>query len=431
MGWRGINRRVRVAISLAALAGIGLVPRVAAAATSTDVPLFPSGTVVYTWTASPALGCAAEGLCGLHGAVTVDVQSADLEVARGKPSQLDLETTATARTQGPAPDSSCVDMLDPAGFGIALPTTPSRSPLVLGMGPGPSAGRCAGPLMSDLPRMPIPARHHGRSVDLRTVRSETAGPFQVRLDSTLTLAPDPSRSGSVASSSSGSLVGGRGGGGGSRRLEEDVEIVDRLVPSSGALRANFAAVAAPFCLGLGDCGSTGTVDVRIDSPSRPLTLDASWFVRHRLGRAAALRAIRADAGTLAGQVSLPVTVTETVTTPGQPTCTDTRRAALVLSLEWPLATRFNLLDNSGDAIRTYCPGPLEDLLRGQLPGQAGGGMLATAPVRPGALLTPGVTLALARAPRFSDGAVHGRWMGGITLALTRQALRVHTTRVRG
>lgn len=435
MGWRGQHRLAHALVAVAAVMAAGLLPGVTRAATSTwvDVPLAPSGAVVYTWTTSPALGCAADGLCGLHGAVTVDIQSAYLEIGRGQPTLLDVETTATARTQGPAPGSSCVDMLDPSGLGVALPTTGVRPPLVPTLlGRVASAGRCAGPLMSDLARMWIPARRRGRSVDLRAVRSETAGPFRVTLDSTLTLAPDVSLSGGGGSGSSdtGSFFGG--GGGGSRRLEEDVAVVDRVAPSSNTLQANFAAGAGPFCLGLGDCGSTGTVAVRIDSPSRALTLDASWFVRHRLGRAAALRDIRAGADLLLGELSLPVTVTETVTTPGQPTCTDNRRASLVLSLEMPSAARFNLLDNSGEAVRTYCPGPLEDdLLPGQLPGEPSDGMLATAPVRGAALLTPGVTLALARATAFSDGAFHGRWTGEATLALTRQALRVRTIRVRG
>jgi hypothetical protein len=385
-----------------------------------DTTLVPSGSIAYTWTATAALGCRAAGLCGSSGTVTIDIVSADFQT--GPQGGLNLQTTGTARTDGPAPGTSCIDPLNPNGFGVNLPLARSSTPLVILGQSGPSAGRCAGPLPGDLARLSIPVRRHGRSFDLRRVSSTAAGPFAVTLDSSLVLRPAAGPAGGSASSSGG--AGGGSGGPGFRQRLEHLTLIDAVRPTGGALQVGFSAAAFPFCLGLGACGSSGTISLTVSAPAAPLRVEASESVRRALTRAAALRAFEAGQEVAIGQLPLPGTVSETVSTPGQPTCTDSRPVTLLLGLGDPGPATFSLSDPVSSTVRTYCPGPLDSDV---LPGQGGLNTIATGTVSRRALLSPQATLSFTRATGFANPAYSGRWSGQLGLTLVRRSLRVSVT----
>lgn len=410
----------------------------AAASAGSDETLTPSGSLTYRWQASPALGCEAEGLCGVHGAVTVDVQSADYQQAAPfQPRQLLLQLVATARTQGVGPGSSCVDVLDVPELSLSVPqaTGLGRTPFAAG---GLSAGRCAGPLMRDLTRLTVPVRRRGGrrrggrrrggarpSFDLRATRTESAGPYVVTLRSTLALRPADNGNGSSSSSSS----GGPPPGARHAQLEEQVVLGYRPGAASGTVQASFRAAPEPFCDTLGACGSTGTISLSIGGAAhRPISIEATRLTSHRVSRARALADLRAGRLQLASQGELPVTVSETVKGGQAPTCTDTRHESLPLDLSapGPGAPGVQLDDLQGEALRTYCPGPLNaDLLPA-----AASAAIAQGPLDPSLLARPQITVALARSTPFAGPAYAGRWSGNLMLPLARTTLRASTVKVR-
>jgi hypothetical protein len=412
-------------------------PGAAAATTKTattygsDEQLTATGSLFYTWQASPALGCAADGLCGVQGATIVDVSGADFSAQPHFPAQLSLQTTATSRTQGPSPVDGCTDVVaDFPQISFTLPGPRARGP----QPPGPFSsggglsGRCPGPLESDLARLTIPVRRHGvhrPSFDLQTVRTADAGPYLVTLRSTLVLVPS-----STGSSLSTSVSGGpTGPARAHRQLVEQIDLRYRLAAFTGALQARFTAAAPPLCNALGACGTSGTVSLSLTPGGRELSLQGSRFVRHRRSRAAVLADLRSGRLSVYGQGTVPVTVSETIRgTDGSVDCTDTRTGSLLLQLSGPNPRGLQLIDAQGAILRTYCPGPANaDLLPGFGPFSGSGpGTVASGSLSAATLARPQTSVSLSRASRFSGPAFSGSWSGSLTLPLSLVSLRADT-----
>jgi hypothetical protein len=426
----GSIRRAPATVVACLLIGITATP-LAAAKTVTGQSLNATGSLVYSWQASPALGCAAAHLCGVRGAAILSAAGADyLPSLPGQPAQLQFnQVSATARTLGPGPDAVCIDAL-PVNFvtiDVRAKAGAQRARLIGSGGNLPSAGRCSGPLQEDIARLAIPlTRTAGDrpSFDLRGGESENAGPFVVTLTSTLALTPGPA-GGGVSES-----TGGRGSTpvSSSHRRREFQELVSaryQLAPEAGALTAAFRAVPAPACTVLGSCGTTGTVSLTPLAATHDVTLQLTRTVPRRPSRAAILRDLRAGRlSTGFVETNLPIAVSETLA--GAVTCQSSRSETMPLLFGAPRggvslqAQSLGLFAGSGDILRSYCPGPEDSDLIGQTENLASGGIVSG---RPGA---PTLQLRLTRGRAFSGGEYSGRWGGALSLGLTRRALKVST-----
>jgi hypothetical protein len=386
-----------------------------------DEQLVPSGSLAYTWHATPQLGCARENLCGVYGAVTVDVQSADFVTQRHFPSPLQLSVAATARTQGPGPGTSCVDLLDVdeldlnlIGPSITAQDIPEDSL---------SSGHCPGPLTTDLGRLSVPVRrigHHRPSFDLSGSRTISAGPYEISLRSTLRLDPGHNGLGSSTSVSGGKPVPSPRG----RQFVEQVALRYRLASSAGNESASFQATAGQLCETVGDCGSSGSLSVSTVTARRRITLLATRLVRRPVGRARALSDLRA--GRLSGEVQVPAraVVSEAIAGGQAAACSDTRSSPLSLEFaDFGRQGEVDLLDIQGDALRTHCPGPLDaDVI-------PDGVTVAHVMVGAGQLGAGRITLTSALAS-YSSLAYGSRWGGSLALTFVRVGLRAGTLKGR-
>ena len=149
-------------IALGAMAGAamlaGLVPGTAAAARGRQLSgtATATGSISVTWHGDPARGCAAAGLCGYRGSVTLRPDPAgevELDLAKGRLRfgfvSLNASTPAVVRVTREAVDGGgpggCVDLADAPEADLALlPSSDGRAQVSLEAF-GLSAGRCAGP----------------------------------------------------------------------------------------------------------------------------------------------------------------------------------------------------------------------------------------------------------------------------------------------
>jgi hypothetical protein len=380
--------------------------------------LAATGSIAYTWQAMAQLGCAKEGLCGVHGAVTFTVQDASYSTGTGFP-PINIDVTATARTQGPTPGTSCVDELALSSLELGLGSRTFLSHDVYG---APSSGRCPGPLVSDLVRLPFPVGKHGRrhpSFDLRGIRTGSAGPYAIALHSTMTLHPGGLGGFSISSF-------GSGGGRLSRRgLVEEAVVRYRLARSTGGLVANFRAPAGPLCYSLGDCGASGSVSVSGLTSRTSLVVRGERVVRRRVGRAQVLSDLRAGRLFAGGQLSARVHVGESISGGGTASCSDTRSSPLFLQLAGGTrGSELDLFDDFGDVLRTYCPGPLSSDL---LPAQVEVGQARFGTRELGARV---INAELSLPPRLTSSVFSGGWDGKLGVSLVRVGLRAGTIRTR-
>jgi hypothetical protein len=394
----------------------GALALLAPALARADEQLVPTGSLAYTWQAQPQLGCAKENLCGVHGAVIVDIQYASFVrgAPAGFPGPLQLAVSVTARSVGPGSGTSCADILDVPEIDLNV-----KGPLFVGR-EGPfnaiSSGRCAGPTSADLNRLPFRVRRTGGrspSFNLSGTGTSTAGPYTIRLDSTLKLRPGDN---GVESSSSG------GGGSGPiepKTLAEEVLLRYRLVRSAGTEVASFMATSDPLCVTLGVCGASGSMTVSGVTARDALTVVALRAVNHRVGKARVLADLRAGKLTGFGFASARTGVAESIDGGPAGHCSDTRSAPVDLALYGDRrSTEVDLYDNYGDALRTYCPGPLdEDLM-------SGSGPLLQARIAASRLGARRITITASPSGRFADSAYSAQWSGSLTLTLARVGLRV-------
>jgi hypothetical protein len=411
--WRRTRSPWRKGVLPAFLCGLAML-FLASAASATPEALSSSGSLTYTWQASPALGCAQANLCGVHGAVSV-TSLGGAYVYRAH--QLMLEpNNVTARTEGPGQTTSCADIVQ---MEILNLQTSRRSAHYAGDSAVPSAGRCAGPLQGDIERLAIPLRRTAGahpSFLLHGDVSTSAGPFVLRLSATMTLRPGGGAG----------LLGGFGEGGAppSPLRAEQAVLSYAVAPSADPLIAHFQTAPSPFCESLGSCGTSGTIAVSLLRAQRPLKLILFRPVAHHVGRAQALRDLRAGRLTGGGSVYVPVTVTEAIDgAGGAPSCRSQRTEIMQLYAVAEHKRRERLLlfgDTSfaslgnGGVLRTYCPGPddadmlneIELIAQGSLPQTELGSQT----------LTP----SLAHTGGFRTAQYAGGWSGalGFPLELT-------------
>jgi hypothetical protein len=397
-----------------------------------------SGAITFTWMAEPTQACAAEGLCGVSGAIEAIPNISYGEAGSGlSPRTIPIEvsdTNAVVRVSEPGGPSgtpvSCVDV-SPADFSFRIIHAGGRTLARLSASDSsqlPGAGRCAGPIGRDFGGLELPARRFGRySYDLTGRASVTAGPFLLTALSTLRANITTSRNGG-----SGSTVIG-GGGGSPRRIRfhhafaESATAVYRLSSTSGALATTFAGLGSPLCDPLAACGSSGTIKQTL-AGSGTISFSASRIVAHRVGRAAALADLAAGRlGTL-GLVSrarLGLATTERLTRADGSACQDAVTAPLALAtssvspgdrsvVQLTTDTSFGLVGGRGfsDPLRTRCPGPSLADVGGRLFGP----FASTPATRIGG---PTVTLAFARDRAFTGSAYAGRVTGAVVLSLVR------------
>jgi hypothetical protein len=402
---------------LAGLAVAAAGPPAAGAAVRSTTTV--DGAVKITWAGDPDRGCAAAGVCDVGGVVIARPTGESSEVSVGGAADerfiddlFDDRGPAVVRVlRGPpdAPAGACTDVVLAQLGARAEPRAGGRAEVTLVPFGAPRsvavAGRCAGPLASDLAgAMPSATVERRRlldgvtRIDLSGSRPFAAGPFSGELESTIVLTR---RSDRVPDDSEISReVGGERP---RRRRIASFELTYSIARRAGTLVTEFAGVPEPFCLALDACGLTGTHELRLGAQRRSGTLALYGFgparaVRGRSFRAA-LAAVRA--GRLHVDASVrwsggPATGTGTATRGGPAVCSDTvevdlpeargavRRGGVVLRL-----ARGEGFDAEADPLRTRCPGPgAPDLAggavaRGLIPARRLGARRLALALRPG------------------------------------------------
>lgn len=421
-----MSKRLALFLATAALAAFPL-----AAPAAADEGLQASGSITYTWQAQPSLGCAADGLCGVQGAMVVEAQgpTAANSLGRGSVDLGFLGAQATVRVAGP--DGDCVD--SPGGaFAGDLIATKVHGRLLGHLEPAPSSGRCAGPRQQDLAGLALPVRRVGGkrpAYDLRTIRSFVAGPFAGRLVSTLVLRPTAG-GGSTSSSSSGSFPAPAI----HNVLIEQVTLRYRVATLPGTLETSFSGEPDPFCAALASCGANGTVGLSLGPFQRTMSVTAVRVVRRRVGEHEALADLRRGRLVvgygLVGPPSVLTSTSETIQQGDGSRCqavTTSRNAQLFVGpanpVERPGPALHVTLDDQNQAglLRTFCPGPLDTDVFGQQQIVVAEGSLGSAQ-----LLERHSVLSLTSQGSFAGPGYVGTRGGDLPLALTLEHVKAGT-----
>jgi hypothetical protein len=423
-----MSKRLASTLVVTALAACAL-----AAPAAADESLAASGSITYTWQASPALGCAAVGLCGVQGALTMQSQRNTEATSLGR-GALDLGVfgaPATVRVSGPNGD--CVDTPG-APFAGDLFASKVHGRLLAHLQPPPSSGRCAGPREQDLADLTLPVRRSGGkhpSYDLRTSRSFVAGPFTGRLVSTVVLRPAPAN-GSSSSSSSGSYPGKPS----PTVLIEQVTLRYRVSTLPGTLAMTFSGESDPFCSALASCGANGTLALSIGRWRRTIVVTAGRKVPRRVS------ARQAEADLLRGRLTVEfggfppfaspfvaTSTTETIQQADDTRCqaeTASRQAQLFGGPPNPAARSVHTLEltlndpNDTGLLRTFCPGPNDTDVFGQR------SLVAVGSLAPGQLLNRHNVLSLSSPGSFAGPGYVGTRSGSLPLALTLERVKAGT-----
>ncbi len=359
----------------------------AAARPSSSQAVFVQGTLTYVWHGDPSRGCAAKGLCGVHGSLSVDFDGYGSLSTRGRQGSAELDgASATVRVRRDDPGAQpgeCVDIVPTDTFEIGIGRAgghAGRYSATLG-GVPVSSGRCAGPVAGELAKARLPARRlgtHELGFDLHGETPFAAGPFSGALISTVVLRPDTtdqfqsSTSGSSASSTS-SGGGGNAGGGKAPpppRLVEHADIRYRISGATGPLVFGFAGAPDPLCEPFDDCGAAGSLALSLSGYRDTLEVSGSRIVSRRIGRRRALADLRAGRLALGSDqpalYSMPrAVVSETLTRTGG-ACADAARQPVTLAIggfmfDGPAGVLRAVLGTpayqSSEPLRTHCPGP--------------------------------------------------------------------------
>ena len=422
---------MRVLAAATALLVLGALAPVVAQA---DESLQASGSITYTWQASPALGCAAEGLCGVEGALILQPQgnTSAQSLGRGGVDLGIFGSSATVRVSGP--DGDCVDTPG-APFGGDLFASMTHGRLLAHLEPPPSSGRCAGPREQDLAGLTLPVRRFGGkhpSYDLRTSRSFVAGPFTGQLVSTLVLRPTSRGESSSSSSSSGP------GTPVPTVLTEQVVLRYRVSSLPGTLATTFSGEPDPFCSALASCGANGTLGLSIGGLRRTIVVIAGRQVPRRISARQAEADLRRGrlivgfGGFLApfAPPFVATSTTETIQQADGSRCqaqTAGRQAELFVGPANPAArapghTLDLTLNDPNDTglLRTFCPGPDDSDVFGQR------SIVAAGSLGPGQLLDRHSVLSLTASGSFAGPGYVGTKSGSLPLALTLEHVKAGT-----
>lgn len=393
------------------------------------------GTLTFAWHGDPQRGCAAQGLCGVRGAVTVHLDGfGQLRQGRIR-GEIDLVgASATARVVREDPASAtgeCIDTVSVQDLQVRLRRRGAGAYSALLNGSPISSGRCAGPV-NELSRLPLPVRRlHTRRLgfDLRGRAPFTAGPFSGVLISTVVVRPDTRDSGqqyTATGSTPGPAVSVP------RVLVERATVRLRLTGPGGSLQSSFSGSPPPPCVPVDSCGASGTLSLGVSGFSRTLVISGYQNVRKRVGSRKALADLRTGRLDVSGTAfAAPVrgTLAEVLARPGGG-CRSARSEQLRLVIDQlltgdstdSLAVALGS-DQASDPLRTHCPGPSEvdivsnnqDLAPQQLLDPA------TIPLR--ALGQRQLTITLRAPGRFSSTGYTGASAGGLRLTLTPLSAR--------
>jgi hypothetical protein len=404
-----------------------LFPDGATVLSQTDIGLQVSGEVTVSFHGDPAAGCAAYGVCGYSGTVTVLPRSGDLLVVKVRRGHRIGYSAALALAPGPsgyltatrversAPGQqggACADAQSglPGSFSQASVHGRSLSVAVLGRGGSLLLTRCAGPADADLagagPQATVPLRTVmlGRmTLDLSGNRTFLAHGFAGTITSTLVLRlGTPVRSGSSGARFPPGIKAQR-----VRTVTERLSVIR----AAGGVTAAVQGTADPVvCRLLDTCGLRGTLSqapVSRGATAEVLAMGPASLPYGDFLAALGLNPSGSPKGIAVSlAVSLPGDVSAVLSQSGG-SCTDTAptgELALVLS---GVEHRFAGQAVSGGSWRTRCPGPIFDsgptLLSGSLPRSAVGRRQFTIDMRgTGSLEDDGYTI-----------AVHGQLMLGL------------------
>jgi hypothetical protein len=430
-----------------------------AAGTSPPLPLIQpeliTGTLTYTWHGDPARNCGAQGLCGSHGALIVEFDGYGQLFLASHGATANLQSaSATVRVRRDDPNvqpGECVDAQIVLDFGIRL--NRDRAGRYMGsfaQAPG-SSGRCAGPLVTDLARLHLPAIRFGKrglGFDLRGRTPFVAGPFSGELVSTVLLRPDLSQSpGSSTGSSSGTSFGAPPAP--PRPVTIFIEYARlryRIRGATGTLETAFTGDPEPLCQPLDSCGVAGALRVAVNGYAGQFQLSFSRQVARRAGRRRALADLRAgrltDEGI--GLVAAPVAVvSEAETRAGAPGCQDATAVRLPLQIggspfgaaTGPLQVGFGSVTDQTDPLRTHCAGPSTGDVAGLRvpfgPGFGGPSVsIATGSIPTRLLGSRSAVVAVANPGGFSEGGYSGTRSGSLQFTLTLTSIATGTRAIR-
>lgn len=445
---RGFGRAVGAVAFVASLglAGAGANAAQARVTKVRNEALTATGSLTYTWSGDPARGCAAAGVCGIHGELILRPQpSGAIVTPVGSPITVFLGQSGAVRVvreEVGVTVGQCVDV--PGNSFELLTVNPSaRRATTASILSPPSSGRCAGPTSADLAGVPIAVRRTGGgSFDLTGTRPFAAGPFSGTLVSTMRLlrASRPPPGEGFSSSSSGP---GRPGHPAQAPLRELIQLQYRVSPGPGAIQTQFSGAGDPSCQIVDSCGTSGSLAFSLGA-SRGITVIGSRLVARRLTRGQVLADARRGKvalnvlGLVTGQVS------ETLSWPGGSSCHDavtTPSSAGVPTLLLNAGTPFRpptagrtipvtVSANgspSAEVFRTHCPGPDDADLFGVAPnGQPQ--IYARGSITTAQLLGRRSVLTLSDSGSFSGLGYAGRRAGSISLDLTLTKITAQTTR---
>ena len=432
-------RGARGVATCAAAIGAALccaVPSPAAAKPATFKSLTLTGSVTFTWTGDRARGCAANGLCGVNGELTLSVPSGSPESFSGSGlSYMQPDVTGVVRVRRASRGSvtECVEPIDqfPPPLTISL-SRDDRSTLIQSTW---SSGRCAGPLAGRIPSLRLPVRRSGGrhpSFDLSGDEAISAGPYAATVISTLRLSTSPpSTLGGYSSSSSGGFSGRFFPPPPVRRVRvEYVRLRYRLAVPPSALDVSFRGASDPSCEMLDSCGAAGALTLSLAPMHADVTLTASRVVNRHISANQALSDFRRGrlAFFIGAGEAMSGNLAETLHWGPNAACSDSRRASgLVLfvgAFPYPFFKRptvpVALQDEGGsasDVFRTYCPGPSSaDIFGAQPFGPAP--TLAQGSLGRRQLLARQTSMVLSPAGSFSGLGYSGTRSGVLKLELT-------------
>ena len=421
-------RALGVAVAMpAALAGA---PAAAAAVEN----LQPSGSITYTWQGDPARGCAADGLCGVQGALIVQPQGSTAGNSSGGMVDVRLVGSgSTVRVAGPGGD--CVDVPGNQFGGDLLLVRQAHGSMVGQIEPPLSSGRCAGPTAQDLAGLTLPVRRSGGrrpSYDLRASETFAAGPFTGQLVSTLVLRPAPGYGGvSTSGSSSGTAIPVITPV--KRVLVEQVTLRYRIASLSGTLDTTFSGEPDPFCAALASCGTSGNLTVGIRPFGGTLVVTASREVPQRVNASQAIADLRRGRLLMQGAGLRPfrppfvsTATTETFSAADGSRCQaagTSQQAQLFFGPGPGPARPLNALTatmietNPSGLMRTYCPGPTDSDVFGQEQ------VLADGSVGAAGLLRRHSVLSLTHPGAFAGVGYVGTRGGALQFSLSLESVR--------
>ena len=406
-----------------------------------------SGRVTVSWHGDPARGCAAAGLCGYAGAVTLRPDDGDYDFVvngRGRLSEgigdlyafLHSPVVRVRRTDGGGDEGGCVDTTSGSSFELTPSRAGGRRVRVGLVGVGLSSGRCAGPSLAGVvTRLPRRTRtisdltRGGAQLDFSRTFSYSVGRFSGTVRSTLRIrlersTPDTSFAPGYAPPHP-------------RRLKRVVHVraVYRVSDFTGSLTTQFTGLTDAPCADFDACGVSGSSRWAVAGRRGTFVVEGDALARRRdRGLRGALRAIRRRGAYVNGDAELYRnfgTTTADVSRAGGAPCHDTAGVASPGLFAFRSGNRFVLElggeeadPASGDLLRAGCPGPRDADAIGSSPAATG-----SIPVT--AIGRRLLQVRLRRSKSFAGRAYSGSSAADFALGLRRVSLQFAYRRARG